>query len=105
MHTCQFRSGPAPHKLNTSPAPHQGRQTDWFAPTHLVPRGELKGELRALLKGLDRPGWFSGDVAQQYLKARSFGWLAAECTPGMPPPEALCDPGPQAVLRTLSAFT
>jgi hypothetical protein len=42
---------------------------------YLVPRGELNGELRALLKGLARP--VSGDVAQQYLKASSLGWLAA----------------------------
>jgi hypothetical protein len=71
----------------------------------LVPRGELNGELRALLKGLARPGWFSGDVAQQYLNASSLGWAAAKWLPGSPLPDALCEPGPHVELSTLSAFT
>lgn len=73
----------------------------------LVPRGELKGDPRVLLKGLERPGWLRGDVAAQYLKASSLGWLDEGWGPEGPPgPEAApCEPGPQVELNTLSALT
>lgn len=79
-------------------------------PTYLAPLGELKGEPLALPKGLVLPGWLRGDVAQQYLKANSLGWLAGPACGPLPPPAAappavLCDAGPQVLLSTLSALT